>query len=133
LLSSLFLTAKLLATTQKKTPTPKIVILLRDVPSPPLPFAPSAANVVTGSLDDTFDAMLLDQHDVSPGNFSDKWVAANAKEALALSSADDARLKECTVAASASVWGLRRMRSIQLEACYCLLHPHRPNALVVGG
>jgi hypothetical protein len=43
LLFSLFLTKKLLITTQKKTRTPKIIIMSRDVLSPPSPFAPSAA------------------------------------------------------------------------------------------
>jgi hypothetical protein len=43
LLSSLFLTAKLPFTTSKKTPTPKIVVMSRDVPLLPLLFAPSAA------------------------------------------------------------------------------------------
>jgi hypothetical protein len=103
----------------------------RDVASPPSPFAPSTSNVVTGSLDDPFEAMLLDPHDVSPDNFTDKWVAANTKEALTLSSVDDARLKECIVAALALVWGVPMMCPMQLEACYCLLHPHCPNALVV--
>ncbi len=102
-----------------------------DVPSPPLPFGPSAANVVTGSLDDAFDTMLLDTPDVSPDVFSDEWDAANTEEALTSSSVDDARLKDCVVAALASVWGIPMMRPAQLEVCYCLLHPHRPNALVV--
>jgi hypothetical protein len=78
----------------------------RDVPSPPLPFAPSAANVVTGSLDDAFDVMLLEPPDVSPDDFSDEWVAANTEKALTLSSVDDARLKECSVPTSALVWGV---------------------------
>jgi hypothetical protein len=86
---------------------------------------------LSGSLDDAFDVMLLDPHDVSPEDFSDEWVAANTEEALALSSIDDARLKECIVTASALVWGIPMMRPTQLEACYCLLHPHGPNALVV--
>jgi hypothetical protein len=43
LLSSLFLATKLLLSTPKNTQTPKIATMLRDVPSPPLPDAPSAA------------------------------------------------------------------------------------------
>jgi hypothetical protein len=109
----------------------KIVIMLRDVPSMPSPFAPSAADVLTGSLDDAFDAMLLNPHDVSPDNFSDEWFAADTEEASALSSVDDARLKECIVAALAFVWGIPMICPTQLEARYCLLHPHRPNTLVV--
>ncbi len=44
--------------------------MLRDVPLPPLPFAPSAANIVTSSLDDDFDVMLLDPPVVAPDGFS---------------------------------------------------------------
>jgi hypothetical protein len=90
-----------------------------------------AANVVTGSLDDAFDKMLLDPHDVAPDYFSDELVTSDTEEALTLSSVDDAGLKECIVTASALVWGIPMMRPTQLEACYCLLHPHHPNALVV--
>jgi hypothetical protein len=103
----------------------------RDVPLLPSPFAPSAANIVTSSLNDAFDAMLLDPPIVSPNNFSNKWGTADTEEALTLSSANDARLEDCIVAALASVWGILMMYLAQLEACYCLLHPHRLNALVV--
>ena len=53
------------------------------------------------------------------------------KQVLVLSHLDAARLKDCIVAASASVWGVPTMRPTQLGACYHLLHPHHPNSLVV--
>jgi hypothetical protein len=48
-----------------------------------------------------------------------------------MSSVNDAQLKDCIVAASASVWGVPMMCPGQLDACFCLLHPHHPNSLVV--
>ncbi len=103
----------------------------KDTPLPPSLDAPSTANIVTGSLDDTFDAMLLDPPIVSTKDFRNEWGAADTEEALALSSINDARLKHCTVAALALIWGIPMMRPTQLEACNCLLHPNCPNALVV--
>ncbi len=103
----------------------------RGAPLLPLPFSPFAANIVTGSLDDAFEAMLFDPPDVSPDNFSNEWGATDTEEALASSSVNDTRLKHCNVAGSASVVGIPVMCPAQLEACYCLLHPHHPNALVM--
>ncbi len=48
-----------------------------------------------------------------------------------LSGVGDARLKDCIIAVSASVWGVPAMRPARLEACYHLLQPHLPNLLVV--
>jgi hypothetical protein len=87
--------------------------------------------MITNNLDNAFDAMFLHPPIVSPDNFNDDWGAVVTKQALALSHVDDARLKDCIVTASASVWGIQMMRPTQLEACYRLLHPHRPNSLVV--
>jgi hypothetical protein len=75
--------------------------------------------------------MILNPPIVSPDNFSEEWGTTETGEALGLSRVDNAGLKDCIVAASASVWGVLMMHPAQLEACYCLLHPHRPNALVV--
>ncbi len=82
-------------------------------------------------LGSAFEAMFLDASDVVGGHFDDDWGVADTEQALALSFVDDARLKACIVAASASVWGVPTMRPAKLEACYRLLHPHRPNSLVV--
>jgi len=75
--------------------------------------------------------MFLDASDVAGGDVDDDWGVADIEEALALSFVHDARLKDCIAAALASVWGVRTMHPAQLEACYRLLHPHRPNSLVV--
>jgi hypothetical protein len=75
--------------------------------------------------------MFLDASDVAGGDFNDDWGVTDTEEALALSFVNDARLKACIVATLASVWGVPTMRPSQLEACYRLLHPHRPNSLVV--
>jgi hypothetical protein len=48
-----------------------------------------------------------------------------------LSDVDDARLKECALAALALFWGIPTMYLAQLNACYCLLYHHQPNSLVV--
>jgi hypothetical protein len=105
--------------------------MARDVPLQPLPFAPSTADIITGSLYDAFDVMLLDPPVVFPKDFSNKWGTAGTEEALALFSIDDARLKDCIVAASALIWGIPMMHPEQLKVCYCILHPHCQNALVV--
>ena len=75
--------------------------------------------------------MLLDTSHVVDNNFPDNWGINNTEETLALSGVDDARLKDCIVDASASVWGVPAMHPAQLEACFHLLHPHRPNFLIV--
>ncbi len=105
--------------------------MLRDVPLPPSPDSSPDHDIITNSLNDAFDAMLLGPLVVSPDNFSDEWGTADTEEALALSGVDDARLKDCIVSATASVWDVPTMHLAQLKACYHLLHPHQPNALVV--
>ena len=61
---------------------------------------------------------------VSPENFDDDWGVVDIERALQGSGIDKARLNDCIVAASASAFGVPMMCPIQLEACYCLLHPH---------
>ena len=75
--------------------------------------------------------MLLDPSHIIDNDFPDDWGIHDTEEALALSGGDDLWLKDCIVDASASVWGVPTMRPAQLEACFCLLHPHRPNSLIV--
>jgi hypothetical protein len=99
----------------------------QDTPSPPLPDAPSERRVDTSALNVAFDAMLLNPTFVANGKYSDDWGATNTEEALALSSVDDARLKDCISVVLASIWGISMMRLGQLEACFCLLHLHHPN------
>ena len=48
-----------------------------------------------------------------------------------LSGIIDTRIHNCIIAALTSVWGIPTMHPAQLEACYCLLHPHRLNLLLV--
>ncbi len=102
-------------------------------PTPPLPSPDSLSDgeIVTGSLDVAFDAMLLDPSLVSSDDYADDWGAVDTEDAVSFSGVGDVRLKDCIVAALALVWGIPTMHPTQLEACYCLLHPHRPNALVV--
>jgi hypothetical protein len=102
----------------------------RNHPSPRSPTAPSSGVPDSRRLGSAFEAMFLDASDVAGGQFDDNWGVADTEQALALSFVDDARLKACIVAALASVWGVPTMRPAQLEACYRLLHPHRPNSLV---
>jgi hypothetical protein len=103
----------------------------QDESLPPSPHAPSDCRVDASALDVAFDTMLLNPTFVADDDFSDDWGTTDTKEALALSSVDDAQLKDCISAASASVWGVSAMRPGQLEACFCLIHPHRPNSLMV--
>ena len=103
----------------------------RNHTSPPSPNAPSSDVTDSRRLDSAFEAMFLDASDVAGGDVDDDWGVADIEEALALSFVHDARLKDCIAAALASVWGVRTMHPAQLEACYRLLHPHRPNSLVV--
>ncbi len=103
----------------------------QDEPSPPSPDAPSDRRVNASALDVAFDAMLLNPTFVADDNFSDDWGATDTKEALALSSVNNARLKDCISATSAFIWGVPTMRPGQLKACFHLLHPHHPNSLVV--
>jgi hypothetical protein len=106
--------------------------MTKDTPLPPLPHAPSAASIKTISLDDTFAAILLGPLSVLPDDFSNEWGTTNTEEALALSSVYDVRLKECIVAALASIWSVPMMHPAQLKACFCLLHTHRPYSQVVN-
>jgi hypothetical protein len=103
--------------------------MTKDSPLPPLPDTPSNYGIQPkNSLDVAFDAMLLDPSSVSLNDFSNEWGATNTEEeALMLSSVDDARLKNCIVAASVLVWGIPTMHLAWLEVCYCLLHPRQPN------
>ncbi len=103
-------------------------------PTPPQPspnFSPACNMITTDSLNSAFHAMILRPPIVSPDNFDNNWGATDTEQALMASGIDNARLKECIVAASALVWGVPPMRPAQLEACYRLLHPHCPNYLVV--
>jgi hypothetical protein len=106
------------------------VAVLQDAPPPPLPDAPSACNIVAETLDDAFDA-ILDPLLALLDDFSNEWCVADTEKALALSGIDNSQLNDCNVDASASVWGVPMMRLVQLEACFCILHPHHPNSLVV--
>ena len=100
---------------------------------PPLPLPDSSPDceMDTNFLDGTFDTMLLNPQIVSPDDFDKDLSAAKAEDTLAAPGVDVARLKECIVFASASVWGVPTMRPTQLEVCYCLLHPHHLNHLIV--
>jgi hypothetical protein len=98
----------------------------RNPPPPPSSDAPANRRLKDGKLHDKFDAMLLDPSHVFDDNFPDDWGISDTEEALALSGVNDSRLKD-----SASVWGVPTMRPVQLEACFRLLHPHRPNSLIV--
>jgi hypothetical protein len=62
----------------------------QDTPSPPSSDAPSERCVDASALDVAFDAMLLNPTFVANGKYSDDWGATDTKEALALSSVDDA-------------------------------------------
>jgi hypothetical protein len=77
--------------------------MLQDAPSPPSPDAASDRHVDAGALDVAFDAMLLNPTFIADSSFSDDWSVTNTGEALAMSSVDDVRLKDCIVAALASV------------------------------
>jgi hypothetical protein len=75
--------------------------------------------------------MLLNQITTSNKKFSGNFGGAYTEDALAPSGVDERRLKDCIVSTLASVWGIPMMRLVQLEACFCLLHPPRPNSLMV--
>ena len=75
--------------------------------------------------------MLLDPSHVIDDDFPDDWGINDTEEALAVSGGDNSQLKDCIVDASASVWGVPTMRPAQLEECFLILHPHRPNSLSV--
>jgi len=105
--------------------------LSRNPPPPPSPDAPADRRLKDGKFHDKLDAMLLDPSHVVDDDFPDDWGINDTEEALAVSGVDDWRLKDCIVDASASVWGVPTMCPAQLEACFHLLHPHRPNSLIV--
>ena len=100
-------------------------------PLPPLLKSPPFRAIKPDLLDISLDTMFLDTSSVPPDDFSNKWGSADTEEALTLYGFDDARLKDCIIAASALVWGVLAMQPAQLEACYRLLHPHLPNLLMV--
>jgi len=75
--------------------------------------------------------MLLNPSHVVDDDFPNDWGINDTEEALAVSGGNNSQLKDCIVDASASVWGVPTMRPAQLEACFRLLHPHRPNSLIV--
>ena len=75
--------------------------------------------------------MLLDTSHVVDDDLPIDWGFNNTEEALALSGVDGAWLKDCIVNVSASIWGVPTMHPAQLEACFRLLHPRRPNYLIV--
>ena len=100
----------------------------RNHTSPPSPNALSSNITDSRRLDSAFEAMFLSASDVAGGDFDDDWGVADTKEVLALLFVHDARLKDCIVAALASVWGVPTMRPAQLVARYRLLHPHRLNS-----
>ncbi len=97
----------------------------------PLPNSPSAGCVKADALDDAFDPMLLNQTTASNDNFSGNLCGTDTEDALLPFGIDERRLKDCKVSTLASVWGIPKMRLVQLKACFCLLHPHHPNSLVV--
>ena len=105
--------------------------MLGKTPPPLSPNVPPARPPNTSELDSAFDEMLLDCTVNADGDFIDNWGAAETEEALVLTGIDETRLKDCILAASASVWGVPMMRPAQLEACYRLLHPHCPDYLGV--
>ena len=103
----------------------------RNHTSPSSANAPSSNVTDSRRLDYAFKVMFLDVSDIAGGDFDDNWGVADTEEALTLSFVHDARLKDCIVTASASVWGVPTMCTAQLVACYHLRHPHRLNSLVV--
>jgi hypothetical protein len=54
-----------------------------------------------------------------------------ADAAAAVPSCNDVRLQQCIVATLALVWAVPNMFPTQVNASYCLLHPHHPDHLVV--
>ena len=102
-----------------------------NTPLPLLPNTPPARHPDTSKLDSAFDEMLLD-HSIDAGcDFISNWGVADTEEAMVVSSINKTRLKDCMVAVLALVLGIPTVHPTQLEACYCLLHPHPLNYLVV--
>jgi hypothetical protein len=113
--------------------------------------APSCNNIVDGAItapscNDFADGVVAGP---SCDNLADSAIAAHlwedvAEAAVAVPSCDDAadaavaaslcndvRLWQCIVVASALVWAVPNMFPTQVDACYCLLHPHHPNHLAI--
>jgi hypothetical protein len=103
----------------------------QDAPPPPSPDALSAHDILGETLDDAFDAICLDPLLALLDDFSNNWCTSDTEKALALFDIDNARLKDYIVNELASAWGMPTMHTGKLEACFCILHPHHPNSLVV--
>ncbi len=54
-----------------------------------------------------------------------------ADAAVAVPLCNDVHLRQCIVAALASVWAVPNMFPTQVDACYRLVHPHHPDHLTV--
>jgi superfamily II DNA helicase RecQ len=80
--------------------------------------------------DSPFDGSNIDPLLVLPDSSFNDWAADDTAAAIAMLGCNDNHLKACTVAASASIWGVREMFPAQLNAVYRLLHPMRPNHLM---
>jgi hypothetical protein len=68
---------------------------------------------------------------VPPDVGFDDWTAADTEKIVAVSGCSDNWLRACIIAASFSVWGVREMYPMQIDAIYRLLHPLRTNYLAV--
>jgi len=68
--------------------------------------------------------------DLPDKGFED-WTAADTAHIVAMSGCSDDRLRACIVTASSSVWGVQEMYPTQIDSVFRLLHPTRPNHLVV--
>ncbi len=66
-----------------------------------------------------------------PDNGYDDSSPTDTARIVAMSRCDDDCLKVCTIATSASVWGIQDIFPAQLDAVYRLLHPMHPNHLAV--
>ncbi len=100
--------------------------------------APSCDDVADGavaapSCDDLADSAVAAHswEDVAEAAVAAPSCDDVADAAVAAPSCDDVRLRQCIVAASASVWAVPNMFSTQIDACYRLLHPHHSDHLAV--
>jgi hypothetical protein len=100
--------------------------------------APSCDDVADGavaapSCDDLADSAVAAHswEDVAEAAVAGPSCDDVADAAVAAPSCDDVRLRQCIVAASASVWAVPNMFPTQVDACYRLLHPHHPDHLAV--
>jgi hypothetical protein len=104
--------------------------MLQPTPLPPLPDAPSAGDIVTGLLGDAFEAVLIDPPVVYPNNFQQQVEHHRDRRGTHIvrhQQCQAERLYCCCLC----IWGVPTMHPGQLEVCFCLLHPHLPNSLVV--